>query len=400
MLELEVERPVAGGEVLARDADGAVVLVRGALAGERVRARVVEVRRGVHRAVVEEVLVAAADRVPPPCPYVARGCGGCDLQHLAPAAQPASKREVVLDALRRLGGVDDVDVALGDPLAPTGYRTTVRAAVVDGRAGHRAARSHDVVVPTACLTAHPLVEELLVEGRFGSASEVALRAGARTGERLVLATPTAEGVEVPGDVVVVGEDELAIGRRAWFHEEVAGRRWRISARSFFQARPDGAEALVDAVADLASDVLRPGVQMADLYAGVGLFTGALLHDAGPGRGGSSVVVERSSSSVADARVNLDGLDVRAVRADVDRWRPSPVELVVADPARAGLGRRAVDNVARTGAAVVVLVSCDPASLGRDARLLGAAGYRLERCRLVDLFPHTHHLEVVSRFVPA
>jgi 23S rRNA (uracil1939-C5)-methyltransferase len=111
------------------------------------------------------------------------------------------------------------------------------------------------------------------------------------------------------------------------------------------------------------------------------------------------VVERSASSVADARVNLGDLDVRVVRADVDRWRPSPVELVVADPSRQGLGRRGAASVARTAAAVVVLVSCDPAALGRDVRLLGEAGYRLERARLVDLFPQTHHLEVVTRFVP-
>lgn len=400
VLPLRVERPVAGGEVLARDADGAVVLVRGGLPGEFVRAEVAEVRRGVRRATVVEVLDASPERVEPPCPHVAHGCGGCDLQHLAPAAQPAHKRAVVLDALRRIGGVVDVDVEFAPAAAAEGYRTTVRAAVVGGRAGYRMARSHDVVVPASCLTAHPLVEELLVAGRFGDATEVVLRAGSRTGERLVLASPGATGVVVPDDVVVVGDDELAAGRRAWFHEEVGGRRWRVSARSFFQASPEGAESLVEAVVELAGDVLRPGVHLADLYAGVGLFSGALLGPGGPAEGGTALVVERSASSVADARVNLDGLDARVVRADIDRWRPSPAELVVADPSRQGLGRRGVEAVTRTAADAVVLVSCDAAALGRDARLLGEAGYRLERARLVDLFPHTHHLEVVSRFVPS
>ena len=114
-----------------------------------------------------------------------------------------------------------------------------------------------------------------------------------------------------------------------------------------------------------------------------------------------VAVERSTSSVADARVNLADLDgphraVRVVEPN-GRWRPSPADLVVADPARAGLGRRAVEVLAATGAAVVVLVSCDAASLGRDAALLAGAGLPLEQAELVDLFPHSHHVEVVARF---
>ena len=121
--------------------------------------------------------------------------------------------------------------------------------------------------------------------------------------------------------------------------------------------------------------------------------------------------------MADARVNLadllapvggsDAADshaadsgparVRVVRSDVDHWRPSHADLVIADPARAGLGRRAVEVIVRTGARVVVLVSCDAASLGRDAALLAGAGYTFEQAELVDLFPQSHHVEVVSRF---
>jgi 23S rRNA (uracil1939-C5)-methyltransferase len=86
-----------------------------------------------------------------------------------------------------------------------------------------------------------------------------------------------------------------------------------------------------------------------------------------------------------------------VRADVDHWGPSPADLVVADPPRTGLGAKAVGKIAATRAARLVLVSCDPASLGRDAKLLGEAGYDLVSSHLVDLFPHTSHVEVVSRF---
>jgi 23S rRNA (uracil1939-C5)-methyltransferase len=131
--------------------------------------------------------------------------------------------------------------------------------------------------------------------------------------------------------------------------------------------------------------------LVDLYGGVGLFAGAL--------GGRSQVtlVEQSASSVADARVNLADQPARIVRADVDHWGAARADVVIADPPRAGLGARGVDKVVATHAARLVLVSCDPAALGRDARLLADAGYDLAGSTLVDLFPHTSHVEVVTRF---
>jgi 23S rRNA (uracil1939-C5)-methyltransferase len=200
-----------------------------------------------------------------------------------------------------------------------------------------------------------------------------------------------DSASVPDDVRVVSSAALARGRRAWFHEEVAGTRWRISARSFFQARPDGAEALVDAVRAAAAGALPPDGHLVDLYGGVGLFARLLA------AGGPLTLVESSAASTADARVNLQGLAARIVRVDVDRWRPSPADLVVADPPRKGLGRRAVEHISSTRAGRVVLVSCDPAALGRDSALLARAGYDLVSAQLVDLFPHTSHVEVVSRF---
>lgn len=409
LVELDAERPIAGGEVLARDARGAVVLVRGALAGERVRAVATGVRQSVRRAEVrsvDDVLVASPDRREPVCPHVADGCGGCDLQHLAVEAQPVAKRLVVLDALRRLARVDAVDVDAGVTLGGRHRRTTVRAAVVDGRAGFRMARSHRVVVPRRCPAAHQSVEEVLVEGRFAGAGEVVIRAGVATGERLVLADgegPDGEGpdVEAPDGVVVVTSRAARAGASgAAFHEVVAGRLWRVSAPSFFQSGPVGAAELVRTVQDLAVDVLRPGGRVIDLYGGVGLLAGALVGADGPAPGGAAWVVERSRSAVDDARANLADIDARVVRAEVEAFRPPKgfrPDLVVADPARQGLGRGGVDAVRRCGADAVVLVSCDPASFGRDTRLLAADGFELRSARLVDLFPHTHHLEVVGRF---
>ena len=400
VLELEPTVLVAGGEAIARDADGRVVFVRGALPGERVRARVTERRKEWARADVTAVLTASPDRVEPPCPSVADGCGGCDLQHARPEAQPALKAAMVIDALRRLGGIEDPQVELGALLPAVAFRTTVRAAVVEGRAGFRRHHAHDVVFPEECLVAHPLLDELLVGGDFAEATEVTLRVGVASGERLALLDPAADGAVLPRDVLVVGTKAMKAGRRAWIHDDVAGRRWRISARSFFQTRTDGAEALVDAVARAGGEAFD-GARLVDAYGGVGLFAGSLMAGtlpAGVGRPASAVLVERSASSVADARHNLEGLDVRIVKADLEKWNPSAADVIVADPARSGLGKKAVAALVATGASTVVLVSCDPASLGRDTRLLGAEGFTLERSELVDLFPQTHHVEVVSRFV--
>lgn len=393
---------VAGGDGLARGPDGKVVLVEGALPGERVRADVVEVHKQWSRAVTREVLDAAPGRVEPPCPFVAKGCGGCTWQHVEPAVQRTLKRQIVADALRRQGGLRDITasdarILEGPDLPARDYRTTVRAAVVDGRAGFRKWASHEVLAIDACLVAHPMLDDLFHQGWYEGCDEVTMRVGERTGERLLVADPTAADVWVPDDVVVVGTDELAAGRKASYHEAAAGRRWRISAQSFFQTRPDGADALVAAAAAAVRRWSPTATTMADLCAGVGLLAGGIA-TATPERAWQVIAVEQSRSSVADARHNLADLSPKVVRCSIDAWRPAPVEVVVADPSRAGLGARAVGAIEASGAGLVVLVSCDPASLGRDAGLLVRSGFRFVRTELVDLFPNTWHLETVSVFL--
>jgi 23S rRNA (uracil1939-C5)-methyltransferase len=179
--------------------------------------------------------------------------------------------------------------------------------------------------------------------------------------------------------------------RGHIHELAAGRRWRISARSFFQTRPDGVDALAELVAAAAAESPSPGVAV-DLYSGVGLFAGVLAE-----RGWDVVAVEGAASAADDATVNVLGLAVKVVQADVTKWNPVSADLVVADPSRSGLGRPGVATVAGTRAARLVLVSCDAASLARDAGLLAGAGYHLTSLTPVDLFPHSFHVEVVAVF---
>jgi 23S rRNA (uracil1939-C5)-methyltransferase len=214
------------------------------------------------------------------------------------------------------------------------------------------------------------------------ADEVTLRCGANTGERLARIEPL-RVAPPPG-----WPPDVRVGPHAHIHEVVAGRRFRISARSFFQTRVDGAEALVAEVRDAVGRE-ADGARVVDAYAGVGLFAAAV-------EGASSIVaVERSPSAAYDARQNVPGVHV--VEADVTRWTPTPADVVIADPSRDGLGRVAATVIAGCGARRLVLVSCDPVSLARDAKLLAGFGYDHVRSVLVDLFPHTPHVETVSRF---
>ncbi|MBA2280781.1 MAG: class I SAM-dependent RNA methyltransferase [Acidimicrobiia bacterium] len=402
METVDVTGVAAGGDGVGRLPDGRAVFVRGALPGERVVVDVFEEKPRFARAAIVEVLEAGPGRVDPPPPEVVAGCGGCDWLHVELGTQRRLKAQIVADALQRLGRLPSIpEIDLGPELPATGYRTTVRAAVDPalGIAGFRAHHSHDVIPidpSTGSLVAHPLVDDVLRRGRFHACTEITVRAGVATGERLLLADPGWGAIDdVPDDVTMVGTGELGLGRRAWYHEVVAGRRWRISAESFFQIRPDGAEALVDAVAAALAPVhdADPIRHLVDLYAGVGLFAGALADRLGPL---PVTAVEASRSSIADARVNLaDHAGTRVIQADVRKWHPSPADAVVADPSRHGLGAGVVDRIAATAARAVVLVSCDPGALGRDAGLLAKAGYGLESVRLVDLFPQTTHVEAVT-----
>jgi len=381
--EVVVTGIATGGDGIARLADGRVVFCEGALPGERVGIAVREMRRDFARASVVDVVVASEARRSPPCPQLARGCGGCTWQHVRPEHQPFLKADIVRDALRRIAHRPDVPVTVGGAVGEVGYRTSVRLSVDRaGRPTYRRRRSHTELAVDSCLVSHPLLAELIVEGRFPGASEVGLRVGARTGERMAWtngeATPTLPlGTRYGHDAAI---DEL-----------VGGRRWRISAGAFFQSGPGAAEMLVSSV--LRAIGAERGT-VVDLYAGGGLLGGSIAAAGGADR---LVTVESNRAAVQDARTNLAEFGAEVIHADVASYAGNPADVVVADPARSGLGPAAARSAAALGATTLVLVSCDSASLARDAVLLTALGYALQAVEVLDLFPDTFHLETVSRF---
>jgi 23S rRNA (uracil1939-C5)-methyltransferase len=367
------------GRAVGRLDSGKVVFVDGALPDEEVEVVIESAKSSFASARLSRVVVSSVDRRVPPCPRLGEGCGGCQWQHASAGAQLRYDSILISESLRRIGRIADPPVLEPVELAPWRGRTTIRVGVHDGRAALRRGASHDLVPIEGCLIAHPLLLPYLSGRRYPGARALTLRCGARTGEVLIDATPAGR-VELP--------DEVATDH---FHEIAAGRRWRISARSFFQSRPDGADALAGAVAAAAG--AGGGRRAVDLYAGVGLFAGVLA-----GAGWSVVAVEGSHRSVADARVNLADLDVRVVEGDVNAWRADEAaDLVVADPSRAGLGRDGAATAVAVRAPRVILISCDAASLGRDAALLIDHGYRLVSVTPIHMFPQSRHIEAVSLF---
>jgi 23S rRNA (uracil1939-C5)-methyltransferase len=369
-IEVTVEKLVAGGDGLARADDGRIVFVNGALPGERVRAEVRKVRKDVAFADIAEALDPSVDRVEPPCAHVAAGCGGCDWQHLAPGAQARAKREIVIDALNRVGGISGIEVAPTIELPPIGYRQRVRFVVDHGRPAYRAARTNKPIPVDSCTILHPRLEAAMFKGDWSASREVELAYGSGTGETL-RAAPTRHQPERVGT----------------YHEVVAGKRFRISARSFFQIRTDGAESLVALVQAALGDHIE---HLADLYAGVGLFAATIP-------AAHVVAIEGNPSAVADCRHNLaDHPSAKVHRLSVERWRAKQdYDAVVADPSRQGLGIEGVDAVVRTRAPRVALVSCDVAAMARDVRDLVDAGYAIAQVTPVDLFPMTSHIETVT-----
>jgi len=379
---VRAEKMAAGGDAIARLADGRVVFVRGALPGESVAIALLQQKKDFARAEVVEVLEPSVSRVEPPCPAYHAGCGGCTWQHVAPAHQLRLKADVVIEALRRTGRIAEPVVEVGSSVPPWEYRTTLRAAVDNGRLGLHRRQSHDVIELDGCPISHPLLHDLLRTVRVQGDGEVSLRVGASSGERSACVVDgSVEFVELPSDV--------AVGPTAAIHETVAGRDFRVSAASFFQSGPAAAGLLVASVNEACADL--DGVDdLVDAYGGVGLFAATIAAN-------RVVLVEGSVAACADATANLADRRAKMVHAQVEQWKPRHADLVVADPSRTGLGRQAVSVLTDTLAQRIVLVSCDPVALARDAGLLRDRGYDHVRSTVHDLFPQTHHVEVVTTF---
>jgi 23S rRNA (uracil1939-C5)-methyltransferase len=256
-----------------------------------------------------------------------------------------------------------------------------------------------------CLILHSMLSDLydLLDLDVEGLKKLVLRAGTATGDRLIGfemeedKAPAVEVDETVSCVMLLEEGGYAnlIGDN-FITETIAGHTYHISASSFFQINSAQAEALVRLALTYLD--LGGGETVLDAFCGVGLFSTHLAEQAG-----LVIGVESSASAVDDLLENTDGLDnVEIIEGAVEDVLPEiavPLDAVLLDPPRGGVDRHALDALADLEPQRIVYVSCDPATLGRDAKRLQSKGYSLVEAQPVDMFPQTYHVESVSLFVP-
>jgi len=380
---VRIEKLVAGGEGITRLEDGRVVFVPGVLAGELVEISLSEEKKDFGRGQLISVLEPSANRRVPPCPHVAEGCGGCDFQHIERRIQGQAKLAIVAEAYARTARME-IDPQLRR-LTEDARRTTVRmVAGDDGVIGFRAHDSHDIVPVTNCMIAHPLINDFIANPVLEGAGEVTIRVGARTNN---IGVWCHEGKLANG--LPAG---LKTGERASISEVVGEHTYKVSMGSFFQSSPEAAELIIDSVSRRLDKLGIEGGYMVDAYGGIGLFSLAFSQ-----RFDELMLVESSESACKDAVRNLAECAATIEQANMDQWDAMEADVVIADPSRHGLGKMGAASVVATEAHTVILVSCDPVAGARDAKYLCDAGYKLGEVEVLDIFPETHHVEVVAAF---
>jgi len=383
VIELDITALAAGGDGVGRDAEGRVTFVPRAAPGDRLRARIVHATSSFARGELAELVTAGPHRVEPACRHFAPGCGGCQWQHVARAEQLAAKQAIVAGALRKLAGV--VVHPIAAPAPALGWRRRARFHVAGGRAGLYELASQRVLPIDHCPQLEPALDaayaqvaaatppdgELALviahDGRIAVATERAWRGAERLVGRAGIAGVLA-GEVAHGEVVLELEPGL------W------GGPW-----DFAQAGQAGNAALI---AQARAALGRGPGRLLELYAGAGNFTRGFAAD------GWDVVA--SDAVAPPPRPALAGplAAFHVGRAgDVLARLPGPWDAIALDPPRAGAAE-AIDGISRAAPHTIVYVSCDVATLARDAARL--TGYRATDAWPLDVMPQTAHVEVVMR----
>jgi 23S rRNA (uracil1939-C5)-methyltransferase len=439
-LELRIDSLAFGGSGVARH-DGFVVFVRGGVPGDDVRARITKVKRGFAEGIVTELVHSSDSRVAAPCRHFGV-CGGCRFQDLAYSVQLAEKERQVRDALVRIGRFAEPPL---EPIVPAAsqysYRNKLEYSFTSGEDGvdlgfHRAGRWDEVIGIEECLLTTDVGNAIRLavrgwareeqldaydqENGSGYLRHLVVREGRNTGQALVVLV-TALGERFDAGYLVdvlrrfpeVRSIHWAINdtpaeqtnlptKLLWgedaIEEEILGLRFRVRPSAFLQTNTEMAERLYELAREYAG--MSGEENVFDLYCGTGTIGLALAESAGSVWG-----VEISEEAVACAIENaeLNGIDnARFFAGNVGqsieelREEAGSPDVVIVDPPRAGLAGKALRRTGALGASRIVYVSCNPTTLASDLQVLrDEYGYVLERCRPVDMFPHTPHVESVS-----
>lgn len=403
-IEVDLQTLVYGGDAMGRLPDGRAVFVPFGLPGERVRVRLGEQKKGFARGTLIEVIKPSPDRIQPPFENIAQ-CGGCHYAHMTYPAQLAAKTAIVRDQLQRIAGIKEPPVADIRP-SPSEwhYRNAAQFHLTpEGKAGFQGPGTHQVYPITECVLCEPAINEILPLLDFEAVpgiDRIQVRAGAGDEIMLVIESEDLVGPDMTVDldvsvifqgpdgvppIVMAGDDHLIM--------EALGRSFKVSAGSFFQVNTRQAENMVRYLLEVLPE--RMGTLL-ELYSGVGLFSAFLAP-----RVERLVANEAAPSAIDDFAVNLDEFEnVEIYDGPAEEVLPHlelKPDVVVVDPPRAGLAVPALDALVKLEAPLVAYISCDPATLARDAKRLLAAGYSLKSTQPFDMFPQTYHIESISVF---
>ncbi len=404
-ITMRVDAMAHGGEAIGRH-NGRAIFVPYTIPGELVRVEITEDHDRYARARLLEVVESSPVRVDPPCPFFGQDkCGGCQWQHIDTAVQPRLKGLVTMDQLSRVGRITDPPVfePIPDPVGWEYRNHALFRVNPEGRLGFLSARSHEVYPVTDCLIIHPLLSSLFqsLDMTYPELEWLEMRVGTATEDLMVLLQAKEEEsprleVDFPVSIVQIRHDDAVapLVGLDYVIERIHERDFRISATSFFQVNSVQAAQLIN-VAMGALD-LQGREHVLDAYCGVGLFTAFIAPEAASVTG-----IEANPPAIMDADYNLadfDNLDlfegaVEEVLPELDET----FDAVLIDPPRTGLAPEVIDAIAGKAPSRVVYVSCDPATLARDALRLTRHGYTLSWVQPVDLFPQTYHIENVALF---
>ncbi|MEZ4532523.1 MAG: class I SAM-dependent RNA methyltransferase [Thermomicrobiales bacterium] len=379
-IEGTIERIVPGGLGLLRGPRGVVFVERSA-PGDRLQVEIDEMRSGVARGSIVRILEPGPARIEAPCPWYGR-CGGCDFQHLEYRAQVEAKRQMLLDALVRIGGFDLLpEVEIFAASHPFGSRARIELHTDQEQRtiGFFERRSSSIVPVDRCLVSRP---------ELNSAVDVLRRSTRPYPASISLASGNGVVRSAPAFPPIDG---------GAFWLRIAEHEYLVDPGSFFQSSLDLLPALIGRV--VGTD--EPGGEVAwDLFCGAGLFSfplAARFHKVvgvdSDARTIRSAVKGAERNGIGNTVfIAADSLDWISGRKQRD-FRP---DLIVVDPPRSGLGARLADRLSNVEVRRLIYVSCDPATLARDLKRLAKSSYRVVDIAIFDLFPQTHHVETVVR----
>jgi 23S rRNA (uracil1939-C5)-methyltransferase len=406
-ISLTLEKFSYGGDAIGRLPDGRTVFVPFALPGEQVRVRLLAEKKNYARAELLEVLKPSPERIAARCPHFGI-CGGCHYQHLSYASQLEVKTSLLADQLTRLGGISNPPIQPTQAcLNPWNYRNHIQFHVnPEGCLGFRMAYSNQILPISAChLPEDPLNTiwpqlELEPQARL---ERITLRLGTDEDILLLLENHQPEPPELDllagisvvhlfdgESLILAGDDHIHVQVQV---SPAQNRTFRVSASSFFQVNTRMAGAMVS---HLLASLPNSLDTVLEIYCGVGLFSAFLAP-----RTRRLVGMEISPSACEDFCINLDEFDnVELYEAPAGQALPAlqlKPDLILVDPPRAGLEQEVLNSALAMRPKTLAYISCDPATLARDARRLLAGGYHLQQVTPFDLFPQSFHIESISIF---